>query len=64
VSLENVDAGDHVLATVRYSGRGKASGIEHEDVLFDVYTFRNGLCARKQEFRERGEALRAAGLRD
>jgi ketosteroid isomerase-like protein len=57
-----VDAGDHVLATVRYSGRGKASGIEHDDVLFDVYTFRDGLCVRKQEFRERAEALRAAGL--
>jgi len=59
-----VDAGDHVLATVTYSGRGRGSGIQHDDVLFDVYTFRNGLCVRKQEFREQSEARRAAGLGD
>jgi ketosteroid isomerase-like protein len=64
VTGDYVDAGDHVLATVTYSGRGKASGIEHDDVLFDVYTFRDGLCVRKQEFRERSEARRAAGLAD
>lgn len=57
-----IDAGEHVLVTVRYSGRGRGSGIEHDDLLFDVYTFRGGLCVRKQEFRERSEALRAAGL--
>ena len=57
-------SGDHVLATVTYSGRGRASGIQHDDVLFDVYTFRDGLCVRKQEFREQSEARRAAGLGD
>ena len=64
ITGEYVDSGDHVLATVTYSGRGRASGIQHDDVLFDVYTFRNGLCVRKQEFREQSEARRAAGLGD
>jgi hypothetical protein len=34
------------------------------DRLFDVYTVRDGKCARKLEFREKPEALEAAGLRD
>jgi ketosteroid isomerase-like protein len=62
VPEEFVDAGDRVLVTVRYSARGRGSGIEYEERLFDVYTFSDGLCVRKQEFRERSEALEAAGL--
>jgi ketosteroid isomerase-like protein len=59
---EFVDAGDHVVVSVRYSGRGKGSGIAFDDRLFDVYTVRGGKCVRKLEFRERSEALEAAGL--
>jgi hypothetical protein len=29
---------------------------------FDVYTFSDGKCVRKREFRERSEAVEAAGL--
>ena len=47
------DAGDHVLVTVFYSARGRGSGIEYEERLFDVYTFSDGQCVRKREFRER-----------
>jgi ketosteroid isomerase-like protein len=56
------DAGDQVLVTVYYSARGRGSGIEYEERLFDVYTFSDGQCVRKREFRERSEAVEAAGL--
>jgi hypothetical protein len=57
-----LDAGDQVLVTVYYSARGRGSGIEYEERLFDVYWFSDGQCVRKREFRERSEAVEAAGL--
>ena len=45
------EAGDHVLVSVHY-----------EERLFEVYTFRDGRCVRKREFRQRSEAAEAAGL--
>ena len=62
VPEEFIDAGDHVVVNVHYSGRGRGSGIEFDDRLFDVYTVRDGRCVRKLEFRERSQALEAAGL--
>jgi ketosteroid isomerase-like protein len=62
VPEEFTDAGDQVLVTVHYSARGRGSGIEYEERLFDVYTFSDGRCVRKREFRERSEAVEAAGL--
>lgn len=62
VPEEFIDAGKQVLVTVHYSARGRGSGIKYEERLFDVYTFSDGQCVRKQEFRERSEALEAAGL--
>ena len=59
---EVIDAGDKVLMAVRYQGRGRASGVEVNDRLFEVHTFRDGQCVRKVDFRERAEALEAAGL--
>ena len=56
------EAGDHVLVSVHYSARGRSSGIEYEERLFEVYTFRDGRCVRKREFRQRSEAAEAAGL--
>jgi hypothetical protein len=42
--------------------RQRGSGIKYEERLFDVYTLSDGQCVRKQQFRERSEALDAAGL--
>jgi ketosteroid isomerase-like protein len=39
---ELIDAGDKVLALVRVSGRGKASGVEVEAYTWSVWTFRDG----------------------
>ena len=60
---EYIDAGDQVVLVVLYSGRARASGIELEDRLFEVHTLRDGKIVRKREFKERSEALEAAGLR-
>ena len=46
-----LDAGDQVLVTVLYSAHGRGSGIEYEERLFDVYSFSDGQCVRKREFR-------------
>jgi ketosteroid isomerase-like protein len=62
VPEEFIDAGEQVLVTVHYSARGRGSGIEYDERLFEVYTFSDGQCVRKQEFRQRSEALGAAGL--
>ncbi|HEX2467538.1 MAG TPA: nuclear transport factor 2 family protein, partial [Solirubrobacterales bacterium] len=61
---EYIDAGDQVVLAVRYSGRGRASGIEFEDRLFEVYALRDGKVARKRDVKTRSEALEAAGLRE
>lgn len=62
VPEEFIDAGDKVVVRVHYSGRGAGSGVEVDDLVFDVYTVRDCLCVRKVEFRDRSEALAAAGL--
>ena len=59
---EVIDAGDKVLMAVRYRGRGRVSGVEVNDLQFEVHTFRDGRCVHKVDFRERAEALEAAGL--
>ena len=62
VPEEFIDAGDRVVVSVRYLGKGRGSGITYKDFLFDVYTLRDGRCVHKQEFRSKAEALAAAGL--
>ena len=59
---EFIEAGDHVIVAVHYSGRGRGNGIEFDARTFDVYTLRDGLCVRKLEFNERSGALETAGL--
>jgi ketosteroid isomerase-like protein len=61
VPEEFIDTGEHVLVTVHYTARGRGSQIKYEERLFDVYTFSDGLCVRKREFRDRAEAVEAAG---
>jgi ketosteroid isomerase-like protein len=64
VADEIVDAGDRLILAVRYRGRGRLSGVEVNDLLFEVHTLRDGRCIRKVEFPTRAEALAAAGLSD
>ena len=61
---EYVDAGDRVVVDMRYRARGRGSGIEVDDHLFEVHTLRGGKIVSKVEFKTRSEALQAARLRE
>ena len=61
---EFTDAGDSVVVAIHYRGRGRVSGVEVDDRWFEVHTFRGHECVRKVDYRERSEALAAAGLAD
>jgi ketosteroid isomerase-like protein len=62
VAEEYIDAGDQLVVIMRYRGRGRISGVEVNDLQFEVHTLRDGKCIRKVEFPTRAEALEAAGL--
>jgi hypothetical protein len=59
---ELIDAGDQVVVLVRLHARGKDTGIEADQSLFQVWTVRDGKALRLETFAERSDALRAAGL--
>ncbi len=59
---ELIDAGDKVVAVVLRSGIGETSGVEIQDRLVQVFTFRDGKGLRCEEFYDRHRALAAAGL--
>jgi ketosteroid isomerase-like protein len=61
---EAIEVGDDRLLRVeRWHPRGR-QGMETEVVITQVYTFRDGLILRIDGFRDRAEALEAAGLRE
>jgi ketosteroid isomerase-like protein len=62
-SLEEVlGHGDRVFVAARFHARGRASGVEVETRLYEVYTVRDGKVLRIDEYATRDEALEAAGL--
>jgi ketosteroid isomerase-like protein len=62
--LELIDAGEDVVAVLRFGGRAKLSGVETDLTFAVVYTLRDGRVARGREYWTRDEALEAAGLRE
>ena len=60
--LEARDAGDVVFIWVRFSGHGGESGMPMEMELAHVITMRDGRADRLEEYFDRAEALKAAGL--
>lgn len=57
-----IDAGDHVVLPVLFRARGRGSGIEIEGRFYEVLELRDRKVIRWEEFSERTEALKAAGL--
>ena len=66
VPVELINAGDQVVAVAQVTGTGPSSQIamEDRDRFAFLFTIKNGRVVREQAFRNRDEALQAAGLRD
>lgn len=64
VPVELIDAGDQVVAVAQVSGVGSSSEIamEDRDRFAFLFTIKDGRCVCEQAFRNRAEALEAAGL--
>lgn len=62
VPEEVVDLGERALLRVRLSGRGKTSGIDLEQTVFHLWTFRDGMPWRCEVFVDEDAAQQAAGL--
>jgi ketosteroid isomerase-like protein len=59
---ETIEAqGDRVIVVERWRARGR-HGIAFDFELTDVYTFRDGLIARIDGYRDAADALEATGL--
>jgi ketosteroid isomerase-like protein len=56
------DCGDDVLVEGWHRGRGKTSGVEVSEEIFSVWTLQAGKAIRQRMFRDRDEAVEAAGL--
>lgn len=62
---ELIDAGDRVVALVRFSGRSRATGLALKGVGVDaqVWTLRNGKAIKVEMYAGTADALEAVGLR-
>jgi ketosteroid isomerase-like protein len=55
---------DRVLTPVRWSARGRESGVPLEAHFFQLFTIRDGQVRKAEIFRHHADALEAAGLRE
>jgi len=62
IPVELIEAGDKVVAVARAVGAGSASQIAVDEPFAFVFTFKGERIAREQAFRNKEEALEAAGL--
>jgi ketosteroid isomerase-like protein len=65
VRFEFVDAvtrDDKVVATMRLRARGTDTGIEVEQLAYQLWTIREGKAVRVEAFANKADAIRAAGL--
>ncbi len=62
---EAIDAGeDRVVALLKFTARGKGSGITLDQRMGIVFTFQGGQLARMDSYFDPADALEAAGLAD
>jgi ketosteroid isomerase-like protein len=65
IELEQiVDAGDRLVSIHRARSKARYTGIEFDTPLAYLWTLRDGKVIHFRSFREPGEALEAAGLRE
>ena len=60
VFATTAELGEHVVASMRQRGRGKASGAEVDDHITHVWTLRDGQATRLQSFANHDDAVRYA----
>jgi ketosteroid isomerase-like protein len=60
--FEFLDAGDRVVAGLVHRGRGRGSSAEVEMREWNVFLIRDGKIVSVHEYRDRQDALEAAGL--
>jgi ketosteroid isomerase-like protein len=60
--LEYLDAGDRVVVPIRFGGKARYTGMDVRFEVVHVVTVRDGKVARTDMFRNKREALEAAGL--
>jgi ketosteroid isomerase-like protein len=60
--VELTDAGDHVIANLRITGRGKTSGAEFEIYAWWAFSVQDRKVTRCYSYLERDRALGAVGL--
>jgi ketosteroid isomerase-like protein len=58
---DRIAHGDRVLVPVRQRARGKGSGLEIEERFYQLFTLRDGMVLRFEEYSEEADALRALG---
>jgi ketosteroid isomerase-like protein len=56
--------GDVVIALLRFTGHAKASGLDVVGGIFQVVRLREGQIAQVEDFTNRAEALKAAGVEE
>ena len=61
---EIIDLGDRLLVIGRMRGSGLGSGAAFDNEWANLTTISDGQAIREQVFRDHGEALDAAGLRE
>jgi ketosteroid isomerase-like protein len=59
-----IDCRDRVLVFVRFEARARTTGLELSEPWAHLVTVRNSRVVRLEQFRNRDEALEAAGLRE
>ena len=59
---ELIEAGDTVIAVLQTTGAGRISQIGLSNAIAISATFRDGLVIKQQTFKNKDDALRAAGL--
>jgi uncharacterized protein len=57
---EFIDAGEHVVVPVTLRARGKETGLEVEQRIFQVWSVRDGMASRVEVFATLEEAMDAA----
>jgi ketosteroid isomerase-like protein len=56
--------GGEIVVVVRVRGRGRGSGIELDNVIAHVWTYRDDQAIRMVVYEEKADALEAVGLRE